>query len=285
MNAYPLMNSEAVYDGQRSVAPDQRVFILTRSGFAGIQRYANGHVVWRHHVDIPDAPQADRRRPRLLDLWNAVLDDGHGRLHDGAAAGQGVRRRRARRMAGAERAVVPVQHLLPHPPLHGTDRPREMWNIGEETTPVYQTMLKFDRLRYALFPYIYSIAARGHARRLHDDASAGHGFPQRPKGAQRHGSVHVRPGVAGQPGDGIQGADAGASTCRQARTGTTSGPAAATSGGQTITSMRRTIGFRSSCASGSIVPVGPDQQYIGEKTREAVTLYVYTGRRRQFSAL
>src|SRR5262249_43539021 len=44
MNAYSLLNSEAVYDGQRSVAKDQRVFILTRSGFAGIQRYAT--VTW-----------------------------------------------------------------------------------------------------------------------------------------------------------------------------------------------------------------------------------------------
>ena len=40
LNAFPLVNSEAVYDGQRAAAPDQRVFILTRSGYAGQQRYA-----------------------------------------------------------------------------------------------------------------------------------------------------------------------------------------------------------------------------------------------------
>jgi alpha-D-xyloside xylohydrolase len=40
MNGYALMNSRGVYEGQRSVAPNQRVFILTRSGFAGTQRYA-----------------------------------------------------------------------------------------------------------------------------------------------------------------------------------------------------------------------------------------------------
>src|SRR5262249_30207646 len=40
MNAYPLMNSRGVYEGQRSAAPNQRVFILTRSGYAGTQRYA-----------------------------------------------------------------------------------------------------------------------------------------------------------------------------------------------------------------------------------------------------
>src|ERR1700730_1429297 len=44
LNAYPLVNSEAVYEGQRATAPNQRVFILTRSGFAGLQRY--GTAMW-----------------------------------------------------------------------------------------------------------------------------------------------------------------------------------------------------------------------------------------------
>ena len=39
-NAYALMNAEAIYDGQRGVDPDKRVFLLTRSGFAGEQRYS-----------------------------------------------------------------------------------------------------------------------------------------------------------------------------------------------------------------------------------------------------
>ena len=37
-NEYPLMNSQAVYEGQRSSDPDKRVFILTRCAFAGQQR-------------------------------------------------------------------------------------------------------------------------------------------------------------------------------------------------------------------------------------------------------
>ncbi len=43
-NAYSLVNAEAIYDGQRSVNPDDRVFLLTRSGFTGIQRYSTA--VW-----------------------------------------------------------------------------------------------------------------------------------------------------------------------------------------------------------------------------------------------
>ena len=59
MNAYSLMNSQAVYEGQRAAAPDQRVFILTRSGFAGMQRYAT--VTWSGDITstLDDAAQAD----------------------------------------------------------------------------------------------------------------------------------------------------------------------------------------------------------------------------------
>ena len=39
-NAYALMNAEAIYDGQRAADNDKRVFLLTRSGFAGLQRYS-----------------------------------------------------------------------------------------------------------------------------------------------------------------------------------------------------------------------------------------------------
>jgi alpha-D-xyloside xylohydrolase len=44
LNGYALENSLAVYTGQRQAAPNQRVFILTRSGFAGIQRYSTA--IW-----------------------------------------------------------------------------------------------------------------------------------------------------------------------------------------------------------------------------------------------
>ena len=44
LNAYSLVNSKTVYEGQRAAAPDQRVFILTRSAFAGQQHY--GASVW-----------------------------------------------------------------------------------------------------------------------------------------------------------------------------------------------------------------------------------------------
>jgi hypothetical protein len=41
---------------------------------------------------------------------------------------------------------------------HGTDRPREPWNIANENTDAYRALQGSAALRYMLFPYIYSVA-------------------------------------------------------------------------------------------------------------------------------
>ena len=80
LNAYSLVNSKTVYEGQRAAAPDQRVFILTRSAFAGQQHY--GAAVWSG--DITSTWTALRAQipagPRPVGLGHPVLDDGHRRL-------------------------------------------------------------------------------------------------------------------------------------------------------------------------------------------------------------
>ena len=43
--------------------------------------------------------------------------------------------------------------------MHGQAPKREMWEFGGDDSPAYQAQLKFDRLRYRLLPYIYSLAA------------------------------------------------------------------------------------------------------------------------------
>ncbi len=52
-NAFSLVQAQGVYEGQRKTNPDQRVFILTRSAFAGLQRYSaanwSGDIAARWH--------------------------------------------------------------------------------------------------------------------------------------------------------------------------------------------------------------------------------------------
>ena len=91
-----------------------------------------------------------------------------------------------------------------------------MWELGGETHPAYQAELKFDRLRYRLLPYIYSLAGavtheggtimRPLVMDFRGDATA--------REVERR--VHVRPGVPGEPGDDLQGAQPSRSTCRTA---------------------------------------------------------------------
>jgi alpha-D-xyloside xylohydrolase len=64
-NAYPLMTTTAVHDGQRATSSDKRVFILTRSAYAGQQR--NGAVTWSGDI-TGDWPVLQQQIPGGLDF-------------------------------------------------------------------------------------------------------------------------------------------------------------------------------------------------------------------------
>ena len=107
-NAYPLMHTTAVYQGQRAETSDKRVFILTRSAYAGQQR--NAAVTWSGDIH-GTWPVFQRQIPAGLNFsisgipyWNT--DTG------GFFAGDPARSR-LRRIV---HALVPIQRLLPDVP-------------------------------------------------------------------------------------------------------------------------------------------------------------------------
>lgn len=81
LNGYALMNSQGVYSGQRQAAPDQRVFILTRSGFAGQQRYSTA--TWSGDITSTWSALAKQITAGLgmRVSGGAILDHGRRRLH------------------------------------------------------------------------------------------------------------------------------------------------------------------------------------------------------------
>ncbi|HEY2433258.1 MAG TPA: TIM-barrel domain-containing protein [Vicinamibacterales bacterium] len=282
MSAYPLMNSKAVYDGQRSTAPDQRVFILTRSGFAGIQRYAT--VTWSG--DITSTFQTLRKQI-TAGLGFSIAGDPYWTTDTG---GYTMDRRFAQAKDGdaldewRELNARWFQYSTFSPILrvHGTDRPREMWNLGDESTDVYKTELAFDKLRYALFPYIYSVAgavtqdgatlmrplvmdfrADTRARDVTDEYMFGPAFLVNPvtEYKARTRPVYLPAGTAWY----------------DFWTGTR------TAGGQAITADAPVSRLPLYVRAGSIVPFGPDQQYIGEAPDAPITLHVYAGADGRFS--
>jgi alpha-D-xyloside xylohydrolase len=283
MSAYSLMNSKAVYDGQRSTAPDQRVFILTRSGFAGIQRYAT--VTWSG--DITSTFQTLRKQV-TAGLGFSIAGDPYWTTDTG---GYTMDRRLAQAKAGD--ALDEWQELnarwfqystfCPILRVHGTDRPREMWNIGDDQSAVYKTEGKFDLLRYALFPYIYSVAGavtqdgstmmrplvmdfRGDAaaRELTDEYMFGPAFLVSPVTEYKARSRQVYLPAGSDWYDFWTGNRL--------------------TGGQTITADAPFDRLPLYMRAGSIVPlIGPAQQYIGEHRDAQVILFVYAGANGRFS--
>lgn len=106
--------------------------------------------------------------------------------------------------------------------VHGEFPHREMWEFGGDTSEAYQAQLKFDRLRYRLLPYIYSLAGWVTQRDYTIMRGLAMDFPQ--DRARINGSIHARSRVSGESDDGIPRA-AGRSICRRERAGMTSGRA------------------------------------------------------------
>ena len=151
-NAYPLMSVGGIYTNQRKVTSDKRVFILTRSAFAGQQRYAantwSGDVVasWsalRNQISgglnfslcgIPYY-NSDIGGFFLWNYKNNLLDPEYRELY--------VR-------------WVQFGTFCPMMRSHGEGAPREIYQFGKKGEKVYDAIEKYIKLRYRLLPYIYS---------------------------------------------------------------------------------------------------------------------------------
>lgn len=153
LNAFSLMSCKGVYEHQRRQTDQKRVYILTRSAYAGQQRY--GAVTWSGDI---------------VATWQV--------LRNQISAGLNFC------MAGIPYWTTDIGAFIPNNPLgckdeayreiyvrwfqfgafcpmfrsHGSGTPREVWRFGEPGYWAYDTLVKFDKLRYRLLPYIYSLA-------------------------------------------------------------------------------------------------------------------------------
>jgi alpha-D-xyloside xylohydrolase len=147
---YPLFVSRAVYEGQRAADPAKRVCILTRSAFAGQQRY--GTINWSG--DIGSNWDAYRRQIVAgldysmtgMPYWTTDIG-GFFRPGKGQYTDPGYRELLTRWFQWG--ALNPVFRV------HGYQTETEPWNYGDSVMENMRTMLD---LRYRLMPYIYSMA-------------------------------------------------------------------------------------------------------------------------------
>jgi alpha-D-xyloside xylohydrolase len=278
LNAFSLVNSQAIYEGQRGAAPDQRVFILTRNGFAGQQRYAaaswSGDITSTWTAMRKQIPAGSSFSLSGMPYW--TVDSG-GFAVPGRFASQDAAPADLEEWRELNTRWFEYSTFLPLLRVHGQHPHREMWEFGGENSAAFQAELKFDRLRYRLLPYLYSLAGavtqRGgtilrplvmdfrddaRAREIGDQYMFGPAFMVSPVTTHlaRARDVYL-PATAGGWYDFWTGAVAG--------------------NGAVVRSPAPLDAIPVHVRAGTLVPMGPDLQYTGEKPADPITVYVYGG--------
>jgi alpha-D-xyloside xylohydrolase len=146
-NAYPLMHTAGVYQGQRADIPQKRVFILTRSAFIGQQRNAavtwSGDIQGTWDVFAAQIPAGLNFSASGIPYWNTDI----GGFFSGDPANP--------KYAELFTRWFQFGAFCPMFRVHGTNYAKEMWRFDEATQRI---LINYDQLRYHLLPYIYSVA-------------------------------------------------------------------------------------------------------------------------------
>ena len=169
-NAYSIPNADAIYNGQRSVNPNTRVFLLTRSGFAGEQRYSTA--TWSGDIGTRWEDMRAQITAGLnynlagLPFWG--MDLGGFSVENRYVKAQqvydqtGVENEDLKEWRELQTRWNELGCFVPLYRTHGQWPLREVWNIAPESHPAYKSIVWYDRLRYRLMPYIYSMAGAVH---------------------------------------------------------------------------------------------------------------------------
>lgn len=158
LNTFSLQTTKGTYEGQRNTGTKKRVYTLTRSAFAGQQRY--GAVTWSG--DIVSNWKTFRKQISAgvnfcmagIPYWThdigAFFPSGRGGKYPDGINDPAYRELYVRWFQFG--AFSPIFRS------HGTGTPREVWRFGKPGNMMFDALVKADNLRYRLMPYIYSNA-------------------------------------------------------------------------------------------------------------------------------
>ncbi len=291
-NAFPLMTVGGVFTHQRQVDSSKRIFILTRSAFAGQQRY--GANTWSGDVTASWKALRNQISAGLnfsltgIPYWNSDIG--------GFFLGQF-----RNPLLNADYRELYTRWLqfgtfCPMMRSHGTDAPREIYQFGSKGDSVYNAIEKYIRLRYSLLPYIYSTSwdvSHQHASMMralvmdfsndkkaldiNDQFMFGRSLLVAPVTERQYARAT---GVNGK--DTIYTPDYSVTRSKQVYlpagtawidfwTGTLH------TGGQTIAKETPLNILPLYVKAGSILPIGPDVQYATEKKWDDLELRIYPG--------
>jgi alpha-D-xyloside xylohydrolase len=275
-NAYSLMNSKVMYEGLRKENPDKRVFILTRSAFAGQQRYAAA--TWSGDV-------ASRWTDLGLQIpagLNFCISGIPYWTHD--IGGFAVERRYEhpttedlKEWRDLNTRWFQFGSFCPLFRVHGQYPYREMYNIAPENSVQYKSMLYYDRLRYRLMPYIYTLAGKAWLEDYTIMRALVMDFSADPAVLDIADQYMFGPSMMVCPVYEYK------AVTRQVYLPSSTGwydfyTGKYLEGGKKIDAPAPLERIPLFIKEGSIIPFGPEIQFTGEKQADTLTLYVYTGR-------
>ena len=173
-NAYSTVNADAIYNGQRSVykgKPNEpRVFLLTRSGFAGEQRFSTA--TWSGDIGTRWEDMRAQMTAGLnysisgIPFWG--MDQGGFCVENRYVAAQqlfdrtGQENEDLKEWRELQTRWNQFGTFIPLFRSHGQWPLREIWNIAPDEHPAYKSFVYYDKLRYRLMPYLYSMAGWAH---------------------------------------------------------------------------------------------------------------------------
>ena len=284
-NAYSIVNADAIYNGQRSVNPNQRVFLLTRSGFAGEQRYStatwSGDIATRWEDMRAQMTAGLNYSMAGLPFWG--MDQGGFCVENRYVAAQqefdktGKENADLKEWRELQARWNQFGCFVPLYRTHGQWPTREVWNIAPADHPAYKTIVAYDKLRYRLMPYLYSMAGMVHFKDytmmrglvmdfngddnvydIKDQWMFGPALMTCPVGEYQKYSRNVY--LPKQKGwyDFYTGKHY--------------------AGGQTIVADAPFDKIPVFVPEGSILPVGPEMEWSDQKKAELIDLYVYAGK-------
>ena len=157
-NSYPLVHAEGMAEGLRAAQPDRRPFILTRSGFGGVQRASAA--LWSGDV----AARWDDLRDQISAGANLSISGVPNWTHDigGFALEERFSKQDPAHLAEWRELYLRWFQFGAFSPLfrsHGEFPFRETPIIAADDAPMLEGLTYYHRLRYRLLPYIYTLAA------------------------------------------------------------------------------------------------------------------------------
>lgn len=152
VNAFPLMSNKGVYEHQRAVTSNKRVYLLTRCAFAGQQRYAantwSGDVMCNWETFRKQIPTGLNFSLSGIPYWNTDIGGFFAWPYHGGAENKAYHELYTR--------WFQYGTFLPMQRSHGSGVKKEIYNLGKKGDWVYDSEEKYINLRYALLPYLYS---------------------------------------------------------------------------------------------------------------------------------